>query len=558
MRTTLSKMSAAVTSNTRHFDTIVIGAGISGLACAARLLERGQGSVAILEGRDRIGGRISSVYVNGNRLDEGANWIHGIGTKDDPNPLMDVLPHKRYKELDGMVAFRPADVAVESNSRESSAELEGWQKVAKDASSQHSETGKDLVVPAEHAGTLMSAVWGSIDSLHEIATKTSAIEGKRTTMLSVVAQDRAFRDAFEKLPSAYHSTLSGLPQFLEPIEAAPLAAQSAEHDQDAPGMSLLEYAIDDFEGDQVFLRDGYTAVIDEVAKDLIKARSLHLDVNVERIVWDTNPVTIETGSGTYTAKSVVCTIPLGVLKPLSPASKLSVSQHKSFFKPDLPQDKAEAISSLGFGTLDKVFLVYKSPWWREEPFATIVRKGNTKSSLSREQPDEKHNDSNEPDSFMGFTHNLPGIAIGPDGTVSTGPRLLSLMNLNSLCGFPVLSCFVSCANAVHMENLPEDEAADLIHGSLCQWFGREVPRYEAAHVTKWATDKHSLGSYSHMITGLSETRHRECFQHPLRNKHGATLAFAGEHTSRNHFATAHGALISGRREADRILKENLA
>jgi len=74
------------------------------------------------------------------------------------------------------------------------------------------------------------------------------------------------------------------------------------------------------------------------------------------------------------------------------------------------------------------------------------------------------------------------------------------------------------------------------------------------HVTRWAGDKYSLGSYTHMITGVSETKHREEFQKPIVNRYGAELRFAGEHTSSNHFATVHGALLSGWREADSILK----
>lgn len=60
-----------------------------------------------------------------------------------------------------------------------------------------------------------------------------------------------------------------------------------------------------------------------------------------------------------------------------------------------------------------------------------------------------------------------------------------------------------------------------------------------------------------MITGVSETRHREAFCEPIIGGDGAVLRFAGEHTSRNHFATVHGALLSGWREADAVLKGSL-
>ena len=40
-----------------HFDTIVIGAGVSGLT-AARLLTKAGRRVVVLEARDRVGGRV--------------------------------------------------------------------------------------------------------------------------------------------------------------------------------------------------------------------------------------------------------------------------------------------------------------------------------------------------------------------------------------------------------------------------------------------------------------------------------------------------------------------
>lgn len=55
---------------------IVVGAGVSGLACAARLHAAGV-EVTVIEARDRIGGRIWPGDVAGTRVDLGAAWIHG-------------------------------------------------------------------------------------------------------------------------------------------------------------------------------------------------------------------------------------------------------------------------------------------------------------------------------------------------------------------------------------------------------------------------------------------------------------------------------------------------
>lgn len=55
---------------------IVVGAGISGLAAARELVQRGY-EVVVLEGRNRPGGRTVSVDMGGAMVDIGAAFIHG-------------------------------------------------------------------------------------------------------------------------------------------------------------------------------------------------------------------------------------------------------------------------------------------------------------------------------------------------------------------------------------------------------------------------------------------------------------------------------------------------
>ncbi|KAK4897194.1 hypothetical protein LTR27_005087 [Elasticomyces elasticus] len=539
----------AAATQTSHYDTIVLGAGMSGLACASRLYQheyyRQKGRLLVLEARDRIGGRIGSVNVNGCRLDTGANWIHGVGTKDKRNPLMDILPHKKYREVGGRVAFRHPGDGGKSALSQGEVEAGEWVKV--DASGNSSDsTGQDLVIPGNVAGTMAASLWGLIGSLHELAENASAAEAKRTTMLQAITQSQAFKDTFDSVPEEYHQTINGTPQFVENMEAAPLTAQSAEQPQGHAGMSLLEFALDDFDGDQVFLRDGYIAIVDEVAKDLMAAGLVHTSKEVKQIRWDASPIEVETTSGTYTAEQVVCSLPLGVLQH----HQIQSLAESSFFSPALPPEKRKAIESLGFGTLDKIFLVYSKPWWTEEPYISILKKGVADPS-SDDEPAISTDGDTTLDSFSGFTNELSGIEIHRDGTITTGLRNLSIMNLAALTGFPVLSCFVSCANATQVEAMTDNQAGEMLHRALTNWLGREPPKPDAVHVTRWAKDEFSRGSYSHMLTNLSEVKHREEFQKPVGG-----LRFAGEHSSRNHFATVHGALLSGWREADAILDDS--
>lgn len=62
-------------SSTR-LDTVVVGAGMAGLTAARTLAEAGV-RVAVVEARNRIGGRILTHRSGGNTLELGAEFIHG-------------------------------------------------------------------------------------------------------------------------------------------------------------------------------------------------------------------------------------------------------------------------------------------------------------------------------------------------------------------------------------------------------------------------------------------------------------------------------------------------
>ena len=60
------------------YNVIIIGAGAAGLGAAQEAIRQGL-TVKVIEARNRLGGRIESVYMGPNKVDMGASWIHGIG-----------------------------------------------------------------------------------------------------------------------------------------------------------------------------------------------------------------------------------------------------------------------------------------------------------------------------------------------------------------------------------------------------------------------------------------------------------------------------------------------
>jgi len=113
---------------------------------------------------------------------------------------------------------------------------------------------------------------------------------------------------------------------------------------------------EDFDGEQFTkLKFGYKKLIEYLSAQLPKT-CIRLNEKVEKIEYSSSSgVTlsilnkVDGSRHAYTADYVVNTMSLGYLK----------KQHNDLFEPKLPQLKIKAIENLGFGCVNKVFVVFE-------------------------------------------------------------------------------------------------------------------------------------------------------------------------------------------------------
>jgi monoamine oxidase len=198
----------------------------------------------------------------------------------------------------------------------------------------------------------------------------------------------------------------------------------------------------------------------------------------------------------YQAEHVLCTLPLGVLQAQS-----------ARFSPALPEAKIQAIARMGMGFLSKIFLEFPTRFWPEDINWFLSLKaaapwGMTFSSLSRVIPN-RH----------------------------------------------ILLMWQSGSVARDREALSDEALVKIAMAELRAATGQAVPSPLKSRITRWGTDPFCRGAYFFPKVNSPMTDVAELAK-PVGNR----LFFAGEATNRGLFGTVPGAILSGRREAERILK----
>ncbi|RMC11812.1 hypothetical protein DUI87_11938 [Hirundo rustica rustica] len=480
---------------------VAVGAGLAGLGAAQRL--RGHGSLRLLEAASRAGGRVCTRPFASGLAEMGAHWIHG------PSPGNPVFCLASRYGLLGPEAAREENQQVEAGGHPPMPSVT------------YGSSGKVLNP---------KAVREARDLFYALLASTRAFQGSKEPPWPSVGQ-YVRAEIARTVP-----TMAGGQDDARQLQLAVLAAClklecciSGTHSMDLVGLEPFgEYV--SLPGLDCTFPGGYSSLAERLLSDLPEGTVL-LNKAVRTIQWQGSfreegddarvfPVRVECEDGdVFLADHVIITVPLGFLK----------ERHQEFFQPPLPDRKAQAIRSLGFGTNNKIFLEFEQPFWEpEQQLLEVV--WEDESPLEEPSADLEANWFKK---LIGFVVLQPPEQHG-----------------HVLCGF------IAGKESEHMETLSDAEVLSAMTHVLRTMTGNpSLPAPRSVLRSRWHSAPYTRGSYSYVAVG-SSGEDIDVLAQPLpedpRDPRPLQLLFAGEATHRTFYSTTHGALLSGWREAERL------
>jgi monoamine oxidase len=278
-----------------------------------------------------------------------------------------------------------------------------------------------------------------------------------------------------------------------------------------------------FAGSDAAPAGGYEALVGKVIDEAkSKGVKVELGTKITGIKEQGGQVNVKSDNGqTWAGKTVICTVPLGVLKRLP----------NSTFEPALPTHLQETIKGTHMGVLEKLLLHYPEAWW---PNA-----GKTGSYTFL------------PTSTTRLTSNSTPLEIFSASTLVTASfSSPSLPNPS-----PTLLTYLSETPATLLLAQDPKAVTKAFHEFLVARLQPSTPPPEPieSNLTKWLTDEFCYGATTTpSIASENGERSPMDFKELGRPVWNGKLGFAGEHTEMEHRGSVAGAVVSGQREAGRV------
>jgi monoamine oxidase len=270
-----------------------------------------------------------------------------------------------------------------------------------------------------------------------------------------------------------------------------------EHEYSGDWSRLSAWHFDDgidFPGDEAVVTPGFGPILEHLARGL----DIRLDEPVTTIAPLTRGVAVTTSRGKHDADCVVVTLPLGVLQSGCVT-----------FAELLHSKRQRAIDRLDMGLLNKCVLRFDRVFWPQDA-----------------------------DWIEFFS---PTQTLWADWT-----------SYLRATGQPLLAGFNAARTADELERLDDRATTASAMEALRAMFGTSVPDPLGAQISRWRQDPYAMGAYSFKAVGSSRKDRKVLFGSDWDGR----LHFAGEACSPDQPATVHGALITGRQTAERLLADS--
>jgi len=287
---------------TKSSEILIIGAGAAGLA-AARDLSVAGCKVAVIEARNRIGGRIFTHRDPSNPIpiELGAEFVHG------KSPELWRIAQRARLEL-------------------------------KEVSERHWYFENDKLSKSDD-------FWAKIEGLNH--------------KMNSSGPDQTFKDFLSSLPDdeATRRAKAMAVRYVEGFHAGRVDRIGVH------GLIKANEAAKSIEGDKSFrFLEGYDSLVQVLrAEAEAYGTSIHLNTVVKEIHWSDHRIEAvcedDNGAGSFAALRGIVTLPLGVLQT-SPGQPGAVR-----FVPELPREKQTAIKNLEMGHVIRIVLSFRDRFW---------------------------------------------------------------------------------------------------------------------------------------------------------------------------------------------------
>jgi len=221
---------------------------------------------------------------------------------------------------------------------------------------------------------------------------------------------------------------------------------------------------------------------------------LILGAPVSKIAQDNDGVKITTSKGEFTARFVIVTAP--------PAAAARIT-----YEPHLPSSRDGLHQRMPAGSIVKIVIVYKTPFWREDGFNGQVATDDTLGLVYDDVRDD---------------------------------------------GAGVLIAFIEGRHAVELSAAGKDARREKVIASLVRYFGPKAKEVVGYDDNDWALEPYVHGYVSSMAPGTM-TRFGKALREPCGRIH-----WAGSETSEEYAGCIEGALRSGIRVAQEVARRHNA